>query len=148
MNNVVQVKKILEELVKSVDSPVYVICSEIISFLEKNPNQRNLTIGGLRAGLQRVEHDDRILIEAAYTLTAHPFLALDVKYKLYDEEIEEVIEELEHETYMGAIKNGCFIDDEGNDLAIDALNSRVFPYFINQLTTNVTAKSHTAVKFD
>jgi hypothetical protein len=150
MNNVDHVKKLIAGLVESTDSPVYVACGEIISYLELHPRQRNLTIGGLRAALNRVVRDDNVLIQAAFALTAYPFLALDVRYKLYDEKIEDVVEELEHSTYVGAIADGYFIDDDGNDLSIEELSSRVFPYFINQFQDDVVADPdpHAAVRHD
>lgn len=131
MNNAAQVKKLLEELVKSTDSSVYAVCDQIVSYLEHNTQQRNLTIGGLRAALKRSAQDDNVLIQSAFTLVGYPFQALEVRYKLYDEQIEDVLEELDHPTYMQAISEQHFIDDDGNDIAIDDLNARVFPYFIN-----------------
>ncbi|WP_051369015.1 hypothetical protein [Psychromonas arctica] len=131
MNNVAQVKELLEKLVRSTDSPVYAVCDQIVSYLEHHPQQRNLTIGGLRAALNRSDQDDNVLIQSAFTLVSHPFQALEVRYKLYDKEIEDVLEELNHSTYMQAVSEQHFIDDEGNDIAIDDLNARVFPYFIN-----------------
>ncbi|MFI3276671.1 hypothetical protein [Vibrio sp.] len=102
-----------------------------MSYLEHNTQQRNLTIGGLRAALKRSAQDDNVLIQSAFTLVGYPFQALEVRYKLYDEQIEDVLEELDHPTYMQAISEQHFIDDDGNDIAIDDLNARVFPYFIN-----------------
>lgn len=148
MNNAANVRNILSKLVESTHSPVYVMCDKILSYLENYPQQRNLTIGGLRAALKIVDHDANVLIQAAFTLTAHPFLALDVRYKLYDENIEDVLEELDYSTYMSAIAEGHFIDDDGNELAIEELNSRVFPYFINQIQDDFVAEPHTFVSFD
>lgn len=148
MNNVAQVRTLLAELVRVTNSPVYAVCNEIVSYLDNYPNQRNLTIVGLRAALERAERDDNILIQAAFVLTAHPFLALDVRYKLYDEQIEDVIEELDHSTYMCAIAEGHFIDDDGHDLAIEELNSRIFPYFINKFQNDVAAEPHATMRFD
>lgn len=148
MNNVAMVRKLLAELVKDTDSSVYIACDEIVAYLEHNHRQRNITIGGLRAALYRVDRDDAILIQAAYTLTSHPFFVLDVRYKLYDKNIEDVIEELDHSTYMTAIENGHFIDDNGDELAIEDLNSRVFPYFINKLQYDMSSKPHSSVRIN
>lgn len=131
MNNAAQIKELLEELVRSTGSPVYAVCGQIVSYLEHHSQQRNLTIGGLRAALNRSDQEDNVLIQSAFTLVGHPFQALEVRYKLYDEQIEHVLEELDHSTYMQAISEQNFIDDDGNDIAIDDLNARIFPYFIN-----------------
>lgn len=142
MNNVAHVRELLERLVESTDSPIYVTCNEIISYLERNPTQRNLTVGGLRAALKKPFSEDNILIQAAFALTAFPFQALEVRYKLYDVSISDVLEELTHSTYMVAISDGAFIDDEGNNISLDELNSRVFPYFINKFQIDAYANPH------
>ncbi|MDN3404202.1 hypothetical protein [Pseudoalteromonas sp. APC 3218] len=131
MNDAAQVIEQLEELVKSTNSPVYAVCTQIVSYLRHNPNQRNLTIGGLRAALDRNSNEDKALIEGAFTLVSYPFQVLEVRYKLYDEQKNDVLEELNHPTYMQAISAKEFIDDDGNNLSIDDLNARVYPYFIN-----------------
>lgn len=136
MNNVARVKEVLENLVKSTDSPVYAVCEKILSYLERNPRQSNLTVGGLRAALNKSIADDNILIQAAFSLTAHPLQVLEVRYKLYDKSISNVLEELTHSTYMTAISEKYFIDDDGNHIAFEELNTRVFPYFINKLIVN------------
>jgi hypothetical protein len=147
MNNVAAVKELLAKLVESTSSPVYVVCKDIVLYLDKHPKQRNLTIGGLRAALKRTVSDDSVLIQAAFALTAYPFLALNVRYKLYDERIEDVIDELDHPTYMGAIADGRFIDYDGNELDIEELSSRAFPYFINQLKEDAVTKPHPKPRF-
>ncbi len=131
MNNAAHIKELLEELVRSTDSPVYAVCAQIVSYLEHHPQQCNLTIGGLRAALNRSDEEDNVLIQSAFTLVGHPFQALEVRYKLYDEQIEDVLEELDHSTYMKAVSEQSFIDDDGNNISIDDLNARIFPYFIN-----------------
>lgn len=131
MNDAAKVIEQLEELAKSTDSPVYAVCTQIVSYLKHNPNQRNLTIGGLRAALQRNFKEDKVLIEGAFTLVSYPFQVLEVRYKLYDEQKNDVLEELNHSTYMKAISAQSFIDDDGNSLSIDDLNARIYPYFIN-----------------
>lgn len=141
MNDVAHVRKLLEELVESTASPVYAACQEIISYLWDNPTQHNLTVGGIRAALKRSEKNDADLIQAAFALTAHPFQVLEVRYKLYDETISEVLEEITHHTYMQALSDGQFIDDEGNVLTLEELNSRIFPYFINELRVNSEVSS-------
>ncbi|PHM24816.1 hypothetical protein [Xenorhabdus budapestensis] len=145
MNNVGQVRGLLAELVESTASPVYVACDQIALYLEQHPQQLNLTIGGLRAALDRSERDDNVLIQAAFALTAHPFQALEVRYKLYDVTISDVIEELNHSAYLAALSEGHFIDDDGNDIALEELNSRVFPYFVNLFQDNVIAEPHVTV---
>lgn len=146
MNNVGQVRELLAELVKSTTSPVYATCDQIASYLEQYPQQHNLTIGGLRAALDRSECDDNVLVQAAFTLTAHPFQALEVRYKLYDVTISDVIEELDHPTYLVALSEGHFIDNDGNDIALEELNSRVFPYFVNLFKINVITEPHVTVR--
>ena len=136
MNNVTEIRQLLESLVKSDDSPVYATCNKIAIYLENHPNQRNLTIGGLRAALKRSNEDDQTLIQAAFTLTAYPFNALEVRYQLYDDLISDVSEELDYSTYMKAISEGHYIDEEGNDIDIEEFNSRAFPYFINHLQSD------------
>lgn len=131
MNHAEQVGIQLDKLVDSTDSPVYVVCRQILSYLECNPHQRNLTIGGLRSALCRSSSEDKLLIEGAFALVGHPFQVLDVRYKLYDESIEDVLEEISHSVYMQALSDHYFIDDDGNDITISELNSRIFPYFIN-----------------
>ena len=142
MNNVDRVRELLKELVKSTDSSVYAVCYEIVSYLVHSPMQRDLTVGGLRAALNKSYTDDNILIQAAFALTAHPLQALEVRYKLYDESVSDVLEELTHSTYMTAIHEGHFIDDDGNDIALDELNSRVFPYFINNFQVDADVKAN------
>lgn len=146
MNNLGQVRELLAELVKSTASPVYMACDKIASYLEQHPQQRNLTVGGLRAALNWSERDDNVLIQAAFTLTAHPFQALEVHYKLYDVTISDVIEELDHPTYLAALSEGHFIDDEGNDIVLEELNSRIFPYFVNLLQNDVFTEPHVTMR--
>ncbi|MEY0949271.1 hypothetical protein AB7179_03620 [Providencia manganoxydans] len=132
MNHVAQMRELLAELMDVANSPVYAICIEIVSYLEHHPQQKILTIGGLRAALHQSEKNDSALIQAAYTLTSHPFFVLEVNYKLYDSALEDVIEELDHSAYMEAISQGYFIDKDGNEIINNELNKRVFPYFVNQ----------------
>lgn len=133
MKNVAHVQEMLDKLVKLTDSPVYAVCSDITAYLERNPNQHNLTIGGLRAALERSVKDDNVLIQAAFTLTGHPFNTLEVRYKLYDELMLDVQQEIDHPTYIHAKSVGNFIDEDGNDISVEELDARVFPYFINVL---------------
>tara|TARA_R110002049_G_scaffold139621_2_gene300349 strand:+ start:512 stop:955 length:444 start_codon:yes stop_codon:yes gene_type:complete len=147
MNDTAQVKNLLKELVESTGSPVYAVCVQIVWYLEHNPQQRNLTIGGLRAALKRTTQEDNVLIEGAFALASHPFQALEVRYKLYDEQIEDVLEELNHSTYMQAISEQHFIDNDGNDIAIDDLNSRIFPYFINLFRQDEVGQVPSSVRF-
>ncbi|MFW8632244.1 hypothetical protein [Vibrio natriegens] len=133
MSNVTQIRALLAELVSTTQSPIYAVCDAIVSYLEQNPRQNNLTIGGLRAALNRAPSGDSELIQAAYALTANPFDALEVRYKLYDDSITDVIEELDQHTYMVALNEQQYIDDAGNMLGLEELNSRVFPYFVNRL---------------
>jgi len=133
MKNVANVQEMLEELVKSTASPVYAVCSDITAYLERNPKQYNLTIGGLRAALERSAEDDNLLIQAAFTLTGHPFNTLEVRYKLYDELTIDVVQEIDHPTYIHAKSVGNFIDEDGNDIPVEELDARVFPCFINVL---------------
>ena len=138
MSNITQIRARLAELVSTTQSPIYAVCDEIASYLERNPRQNNLTIGGLRAALTRTSADDALLIQAAYTLTAKPFDALEVRYKLYDDTITDVIEELGHHAYMIALNEQEYIDNDGNIIKLEELNSRVFPYFVNRLQLPIT----------
>jgi hypothetical protein len=131
MNNAVQVKQRLIELVESTSSPVYIVCSEIFSYLVRHPKHSNLTIIEIRDALDMTSSDDNVLIQAAFALTSHPFQALDVRYRLCDENFEYVIEELDHSAYMRALTDGYFIDNHDNRLVTKEFCSRVFPYFIN-----------------
>lgn len=133
MNDVTQIRELLAELMSTTRSPIYAVCDAIASYLEQNPRQNNLTIGGLRAALNRAPSGDSELIQAAYALTAKPFDTLEVKYKLYDDSITDVIEELDQHTYMVALNEQQYIDGDGNTLRLEELNSRVFPYFVNRL---------------
>lgn len=133
MSNVTQIRALLAELVSTTHSPIYAVCDAIVSYLEQNTLQNNLTIGGLRAALNRSSADDSELIQAAYTLTSNPFDALEVRYKLFDETITDVIEELDQHAYMVALSEQQYIDDDGNIIKLAELNSRIFPYFVNRL---------------
>ncbi|NIH21659.1 hypothetical protein HBM99_04715 [Providencia heimbachae] len=146
MNNVTQIRELLVDLVKSTELPVYDMCSQIICYLGQCPRQRNLTIGGLRAALNKSDSNDDILIQAAFTLAAHPFLVLEVRYKLYDAVIEDVIDELDNPTYLTALSEGYFIDEEGNNVSLEDLNSRVFPYFVNLLQDCEIPEPHIIVR--
>lgn len=139
MNSLASVRKLLEGLVESTASPIYSMCYKIASYLERNPMQRDLTVGGLRAALQESEKNDNILVQAAFALTAQPLEVLEVRYKLYDELQSDVLEEINHATYMQAISERHFIDDDGNDISLEQLNTRLFPYFINKF--QVTARA-------
>lgn len=82
------------------------------------------------------------MIQSAFTLVGHPFLVFDVRYKLYDEDIDDVLEELDHLTYMIALSEEHFIDDEGNDISIEELHARIFPYFVNRFQQNDDSQVH------
>lgn len=131
MNSVAQVKQLLSELTKSDASSLYAVCHQITVYIEHHPRQHNLTIGGLRAALHRNAEDDDLLIRAAFTLSLHPFQALQVRYKLYDEELSEVVQEIEHADYIVAVSREEFIDIEGNEITLCDLHRRMFPYFVN-----------------
>lgn len=133
MKNVANVREMLEKLVEATASPVYGVCYDITAYLERNPKQYELTIGGLRAALNRSVEGDGLLIQAAFTLSGHPFNTLEVRYKLFDESIDDVLQEIDHNTYMHAKSIGKFIDKDCNDIPIEELNFRIFPYFINVL---------------
>ncbi|MBE4045903.1 hypothetical protein HJ124_07975 [Vibrio parahaemolyticus] len=145
MSNVTQIRALLAELVLTTQSPIYAVCDAIASYLEQNPRQNNLTIGGLRAALNRAPSGDIELIQAAYALTASPFNVLEVRYKLYDDSITDVIEELDQHTYMMALNEQRYIDDDGNTLKLEELNSRVFPYFVNRLRVPTNSLSQEVV---
>tara|TARA_Y100000588_G_scaffold369224_1_gene437993 strand:- start:790 stop:1236 length:447 start_codon:yes stop_codon:yes gene_type:complete len=145
MSNITQIRALLADLVSTTQSPIYAVCDAIASYLEQNPRQNNLTIGGLRAALNRGPSGDGELIQAAYALTANPFDALEVRYKLYDDSITDVIEELDQHTYMMALNEQQYIDDDGNTLKLEELNSRVFPYFVNRLQVPTNSLSQEVV---
>jgi hypothetical protein len=134
MNNVTRIKQLLSELTKTDASPLYAVCQQITVYIEHHPTQINLTIGGLRAALSRAQDGDELLIRAAFTLSLHPFQALQVRYRLYDEELNEVIQEMEHAEYIVAMSGDDFIDGEGNEIALSELHRRTFPYFINMFS--------------
>lgn len=131
MKTVAEIRKLLNELIEVTSSPVYMLGIEILEHLEACPQQKYITVGGLRAALSRKIDDDGLLIQAAFTLTSYPFEALVVRYKLYDEDLYDVLEEFDHLTYMKVISDGCFIDSEGDEYHIDTFQSRTYPYFIN-----------------
>ncbi|MEZ8348894.1 MULTISPECIES: hypothetical protein [Vibrio] len=139
MMNAARLREQLKELVESTESPIYTLCDEIVDYLTHNPTQQDLTVGGLRAALNKKPEIDNILIQAAFALTAHPLSALEVRYRLYDILIEDVLEELTHTQYLTAISEGSFIDDDGNDIPLRELNERIYPYFINKLTSTMEA---------
>ena len=136
MNNVAQVKKLLSEMAKSDNSSLYAVCYQMTVYIETHPRQINLTIGGLRAALQRSAEGDDLLIRAAFTLSVYPFQALQVRYRLYDEKLSEVIQEIEHHDYMIAISKKEFIDVEGNEITLGDHHRRTFPYFVNMLSAD------------
>ncbi|MFQ2171739.1 hypothetical protein ACK345_01010 [Aeromonas rivipollensis] len=131
MKTVAEIRKLLNELIEVTSSPVYMLGIEILEHLEACPQQKYITVGGLRAALSRKIDDDSLLIQAAFTLTSYPFEALVVRYKLYDEDLYDVLEEFDHITYMKVISDGRFIDSEGDEYHIDTFQSRTYPYFIN-----------------
>lgn len=139
MNNVNRVKQLLSELTKADASPLYAVCQQITVYIEDHPSQVNLTIGGLRAAFSRAPDGDDLLIRAAFTLSLHPFQALQVRYRLYDEALNEVIQEMVHAEYMIAMSREEFVDDEGNEIALSELHRRTFPYFINMLNAGSSA---------
>lgn len=148
MNNVAQVKKLLSELAKSDKSSIYAICHQITVYIERHPRQINLTIGGLRAALQRTADGDDLLIRAAFTLSLHPFQALKVRYRLYDENLSEVIQEMEHPDYMVAVSQEEFVDSEGNQITLSDLHRRTFPYFVNMFEAESDPESTASGRMD
>lgn len=131
MNTIEQTKNKIDELKSSTGLSLYYVCGEILRYLEKNPNQNNITLMGLVSSIN--QSDVSLVIRAAFTLAEHPFSILDVRYKLYDELKEEVTQEISQTQYINALNANLFIDDEGNELSLEQLNSRSFPYFINLL---------------
>jgi len=131
MKTVAEIRKLLNELIEATSSPVYMLGIEILGHIEACPQQKNITVGGLRAALSRKVDDDALLIQAAFTLTSYPFEVLVVRYKFYDEDLYDVLAEFDHQTYMKAITDGSFIDSEGDEYHIDIFQSRTYPYFIN-----------------
>jgi len=148
MNNVAQVKKLLSELAKSDTSSLYAVCHQITDYIERHPRQINLTIGGLRAALQRTADGDDLLIHAAFTLSLHPFQALQVRYRLYDENLSEVIQEMEHPDYMVAVSQDEFVDSEGNQITLSDLHRRTFPYFVNMFKAEPDPESAASGRMD
>ena len=148
MNNVAQVKKLLSELAKSDTSSLYAVCHQITVYIERHPRQINLTIGGLRAALQRTADGDDLLIRAAFTLSLHPFQALKVRYRLYDENLSEVIQEMEHPDYMVAVSQEEFVDSEGNQITLSDLHRRTFPYFVNMFKAEPDPESAASGRMD
>lgn len=133
MNNVTRVKQLLSELNRDTATPLYATCQQITAYLEQHPAQDILTIGGLRVALRLAPESDELLIRAAFTLAFHPFYALQVHYRLYDEKLTDVIQEMEHAEYMDAIARDDFVDTEGNEIALSELHRRTFPYFVNMV---------------
>ena len=148
MNNVAQVKKLLSELAKSDTSSLYAVCHQIAVYIERHPKQINLTIGGLRAALQRTADGDDLLIRAAFPLSLHPFQALKVRYRLYDENLSEVIQEMEHPDYMVAVSQEEFVDSEGNQISLSDLHRRTFPYFVNMFKAEPDPESTASRRMD
>ena len=134
MDKIARVKQLLSELTTTNASPLYAVCHDITVYIEHHPRQIVLTIGGLRAALQRSTDGDELLIRAAFTLSFHPFQALRVRYKLYDEKLSEVIQEMDHSDYMVAVSGEEFVDREGNEIPLNDLHRRTFPYFINTVS--------------
>lgn len=122
---------------KDTASPLYAVCKEITIYLERNPYQDILTIGGLRVALRRNPENDELLIRAAFTLALHPFNVLQVRYRLYDEELTDVIQEMEHAEYMDASTHDDFVDVEGNEISLSELHRRTFPYFVNMFRAGI-----------
>ncbi|MCW8354032.1 hypothetical protein [Citrobacter portucalensis] len=137
MNQVTRVKQLLSELTRDTASPLYAVCQQIVVYLEQNPSQNILTIGGLRVALRRAPESDELLIRAAFTLALHPFYALQVRYRLYDEKLKNVIQEMEHVEYMDASTRDDFVDVEGNEIALNELHRRTYPYFVNMFKAGI-----------
>ncbi|MFG0886286.1 hypothetical protein [Vibrio sp. CJQ_6] len=126
-----QAKKRLIELGNLTGSPVFAMSRKIVEYLEDQRQQDRLTIGGLRAALSTPRDEDRVLAEAAFMLTIHPFEVLDVQYRLYDESLSEVIEIISKNDYAQALSAGEFYY-EGELIDSEHFQSRVFPVFLNQ----------------
>lgn len=141
-----EAKMRLIELGNLTDSPVFAMSRKIVEYLEEQRQQDRLTIGGLRAALATPRDEDRVLAEAAFMLTIHPFEVLDVQYRLYDESFSEVIEIISKNEYAQALSAGEFYY-EGELIDSEDFQSRVFPVFLNQEvdpnqnTTNVEVTS-------
>lgn len=128
MNKLSEIKAKLDSL-SEFNTEIFHICQDIVAYLELHPKQVNLTIGGMKAVI--ATNDEKAIIQAAFTLTLHPFCILDVRYRLYDEALEEVIQELDQESYSRALQDEFFVDENGYEIPFEELNKRLFPYFIN-----------------
>lgn len=137
MNHVTRVKELLSELMRDTASPLYAACQQITEYLEQHPTQNELTIGGLRVALRRNQKGDEVLIRAAFTLAFHPFDVLQVRYRLYDDTLTKVVQDLEHARYMVALTRDDFVDVEGNEIALSELQRRTFPYFVNLFRADI-----------
>ncbi|HIF8866490.1 TPA: hypothetical protein ACX6DV_000383 [Vibrio cholerae] len=126
-----EAKMRLIELGNLTGSPVFAMSRKIVEYLEEQSQQNRLTIGGLRAALSTQRSEDRVLAEAAFVLTIHPFEVLDVQYRLYDESFSEVLEIISKNEYAQALSTGEFYY-EGELIDPEHFQSRVFPIFLNQ----------------
>ncbi|HIF6108287.1 TPA: hypothetical protein ACX3HW_001911 [Vibrio parahaemolyticus] len=112
---------------KSEDPAVYEVCIKLINHLN-NSNEHKLTIVGIRNSLQLNPENDPSIIKAAMLLSSQSFDCFDVYFKLYDESLCNVIEELDTYRYLEAISNDELVDGDGN--TIDNFQDRLFPYFV------------------
>ncbi|ELA9310781.1 MULTISPECIES: hypothetical protein [Vibrio harveyi group] len=125
----------LHELVSSTDSPVFRMSLNIVDYLSHNPNKRDLSLVGLRTQLKARPEQDAAIFEAGIVLSSYPFEVLDIKYKLVDENLTDVIQIIDSYAYSRALSQGFFIDDDGETLSLIEMNNRIFPYFINRYSS-------------
>ncbi|TOH44301.1 hypothetical protein CGI79_25130, partial [Vibrio parahaemolyticus] len=61
---------------------------------------------------------DAAIFEAGIVLSSYPFEVLDIKYKLVDENLTDVIQIIDSYAYSRALSQGFFIDDDGETLSL------------------------------
>jgi len=122
--------KLLDRLIKNdkpAETEIYNICKRIIKHVH-NSNEHKLTIVGLRRVLNLTKRQDSQIAKAAMLLSSQSFDYFDVYFKLYDETLDYVIEELDTYKYLEAVESNELIDNEGN--SIENFQDRLFPYFV------------------
>ncbi|HHG3263584.1 TPA: hypothetical protein ACPVX8_001274 [Vibrio parahaemolyticus] len=134
----------LIELEGYTDSPVFTMSRKIVEFLERERNQDKLTVSGLRVALGEARKNENALIEAAFVLTVHPFEVLDVEYRLYNDTFTELLEVIDKREYAKALSEGEFYF-EGELIAIDQFQSRVFPIFRNKFSDSYNVIAYDGV---
>lgn len=109
------------------------LCKSIIGYLVGNPNQREITVVGLRAALGLPDEMTEELIGCAFLLSRKDIGVLAVSFYLFDSAGENVIQIFSVDQYLDAIQTDRFIDVNGDEIGAVELTRRCFPRFTNMI---------------